>query len=135
VTDLLQQGSDWLEDKRHQHATRTVTYQRGDPGMGGSSVDLSATVGRTEFEIDDGAGALIKIESRDYLILAADLVLDAEQTVPKQGDIIRETQGAKVYVHEVIAPGGVSGGAHYRYSDPYRKTLRIHTKLIGEEAA
>jgi hypothetical protein len=135
--NLLERGSNWLADMRHRHATRTVTYQRGDPASGGASVEVKATIGTTTFEIEDGTGALVKIESRDYLILAADLVLDGEQTPPKQGDVIRETASdgsGKVYVYEVMGPGGASGGPHYRHSDPFRKTLRIHTKLIGEES-
>ena len=77
MTDLLESASNWLEDQRTRHATRTVTYRRGALGSGGPSVDVLATIGRTEFEVDDGAGALVKVESRDYLILAADLVLDS----------------------------------------------------------
>ena len=130
MPDLLEQASNWLEDQRTKHATRTVTYQRGDPGSGVSSVDVLATIGRTEFEVDDGAGALLKVESRDYLILTADLVLDGQQTPPKQGDFILETVGTTTYVYEVMAPGGAP---HYRHSDPYRQTLRIHTKLIGTQ--
>ena len=125
MIDLLQRGSDWLEDQRTKHATRVIVYQRGE---GGSSVEVQATIGKTEFDVDNGAGVLLRVESRDYLILTADLVLDGEQTAPKQGDLIREVVGEREYVYEVMAPGGAP---HFRYSDPYRKTLRIHTKLLS----
>jgi hypothetical protein len=35
-----------------------------------------------------------------------------------------------VFVYEVNAPGGQPP---WRYSDPYRKALRIHTKHIGTQ--
>ncbi len=129
MPDLLQRGSDWLEDQRTQHATRLVTYQRGVVGDG-PSVQVQATIGKTAFDVDNGAGALLRVESRDYLVLTADLVLNGEQTPPKQGDTIRESAGGMVMVYEVMAPGGAP---HFRFSDPYRKTLRIHTKFVSQE--
>lgn len=123
--NLLQAGSAWLDAQRKAHMSSPVTYSRGE-----ASVEVQATVGRTVFEIDDGAGILQKVESRDYLVLTADLVLDGEPTLPQAGDRIREADGAKTFVYEVMAPGGEPV---WRYSDPYRKTLRIHTKHVDTE--
>jgi len=120
MADLLQTGSDWLADQLKTHAGRTVTYRRGT-----DTVAVTATIGRTEFEVDDEFGVLRKIESRDFLILAADLVLNGQAVLPERGDEIDETQGGVTYTYEVMAPGKEP---HFRYSDPYRKTLRIHTK-------
>ena len=125
MTDLLQQGSDWLEDQRTQHATRIVTYCRGQ-----DSVDVAATVGQTVFRLTDDYGAEIRHVRRDYLILTADLVLAGQETLPQRGDQIKETSGSTTYVHEVMGPGG--NEPDWRYSDPYRKTLRIHTKEVGQ---
>jgi hypothetical protein len=127
MPDLLETGSAFLDDQRHQHMTRTVTYQRG-----ADSVELAATIGRTEFEQADDYGVVHKIESRDFLVRTADLVLASEQTLPKAGDRIRETEGSQTFVYEVMAPGTEPP---FRYSDPYRKTLRIHTKHVGTESA
>ena len=120
MADLLQVGSDWLADQMKSHAGRSVTYRRG-----GDSVTVTATIGRTEFELDDEFGVLRKIESRDFLISAADLVLNSVTVLPERGDEIDETQGSVTYTYEVMAPGKEP---HYRFSDPYRRTLRIHTK-------
>jgi hypothetical protein len=125
VIDLLEQGSAWLDDQRHAHMTRTVTYQRG-----AESLELAATVGRTEFEQVDEHGIVHKIESRDYLVRASDLVLAGAPALPKAGDRIRESAGAQAFVYEVMAPGNEPP---WRYSDPYRKTLRIHTKHVDTE--
>jgi len=124
-SDLLAQGLSWLEDQRHQHLTRLVTYQRG-----GSEVELSATIGRTVFEQDDHAGGLTRIESRDFFLRAADLVLAAETTLPQPGDRIIETDAIATYTYEVMAPGTEPP---WRYSDVNRATLRIHTKHVATE--
>jgi len=125
VADLLERASAWLHGQRARHLARLVTYRRD-----AESVELAATVGETVFRIDDGAGALLRVESRDYLVTAADLVLGGSPAVPQRGDRIRETQGTRVFVYEVMAPGDEP---HWRWSDPYRTTLRIHTKQVDEE--
>lgn len=127
MADLLEQGAAFLDDRRHAHLTRTVTYERGV-----DSVDLAATVGRTVFEQADESGFIRKVESRDFLVRRADLVLGGNETLPKAGDRVREPDGSTVQVYEVMAPGGEPP---FRYSDPYRKVLRIHAKLVATEGA
>ena len=127
MANVLKTASSWLEDQRHEYTTETVRYERGVDG-----VDLSATIGRTLFEVDSGYGVIERIESRDFLVLTSDLMLEGVAALPQRGDRIRETQGATIYVYEVMAPGKEP---HYRCSDPYRKTLRIHTKHVATEAA
>lgn len=127
MPNLLGDSSAWLEGQRHKHLTISVEYKRGL-----DSVVLLATVGRTVFELDMGRGILERWESRDYLVLTKDLILGASPALPVAGDRIRETQGATVYVYEVMSPGDEPD---YRFSDDYRETLRIHTKLVDEEAA
>jgi hypothetical protein len=129
MTDLLEQGSAWLEDQRNAHMTRTVVYQRG-----GDSVELPATIGRTVFEQADEFGIIHKLESRDFLVLRTDLVLSGVQSLPKSGDRVRDPDSDNTQVYEVMAPSG-GNESPFRYSDPYRKTLRIHTKHIGTEAS
>ena len=127
MADLLDKGSAWLEGQRKKHATREVTYRRGV-----ESVVVKATIGRTLFEQDDGAGVIVRLQVRDYLIDTADLVLAGEPTLPAKGDRIEEIDAGQKHTYEVL-PLGVEH--HWRYSDPYRRTLRIHTKLIATEAA
>jgi hypothetical protein len=110
---------------RKAHLSEAVTYCRGE-----ESVEVAATVGRTVFETADAYGVVEHSESRDFLILAADLVLNRSATLPERGDHIRETQDGKTFVYEVMAPGKEP---HYRFSDVYRRTLRIHTKQVATE--
>ncbi|MBE3098896.1 MAG: hypothetical protein IMZ44_17410, partial [Planctomycetes bacterium] len=114
MTDLLEQASAWLDGMRQKHLAHAVAYCRGE-----QSVEVQATLGRTVFEIADAYGVVEQSESRDFLILACDLVLGGTQTLPERGDRIRETQDGKAFVYEVMAPGKEP---HYRFSDVYRRT-------------
>ena len=125
MADLLQKGAAWLEGMRHAHASRPVVYQRG-----AESVALSATVGRSVFQVVTADGLVEQVERRDYLIRAADLVLGGAVVVPEVGDRIRETIGARVEVYEVMGAGQEK---HFRKSDPDGLTLRIHTAHVGTE--
>jgi hypothetical protein len=126
MPDLLQTGSDWLADQLKTHAARAVVYRRGV-----LQVSVQATVGRTLLKLDDGYGGVrMEWTDRDYLIQAADLVLSGTRVLPERGDLIRETVGTRTYVYEVMAPGKEPP---WRWSDVYRKLLRIHTKQVGTE--
>jgi hypothetical protein len=124
--DLLEQGAAFLDDQRHRHMSRTVVYRRG-----ADEKEVQATIGRTEFEQADEAGLIHRVESRDFLIRAADLDLGAGPIQPRAGDQVLETVGVQVYVYEVNAPGGQPP---FRFSDPYRRVMRVHTKFVGTEA-
>jgi hypothetical protein len=126
MPDLLQTGSDWLADRLKEHASRPVIYRRGV-----QQVAVQATVGRTLLKLDDGYGGVrMEWTDRDFLIHAADLVFGGSPTLPERGDVIRETQGAKTFIYEVMAPGKEPP---WRWSDVFRKVLRIHTKQVGTE--
>lgn len=124
--DLLEQASDWLERQRTRFATKVASYQRGD-----ASVSLATTIGKTVVETTGEYGVVEKIESRDYLVLAEALVLEGQRILPERGDRICETEGDVAIVYEVMAPGHEPP---WRYSDPFRKTLRIHTKHVDTES-
>jgi hypothetical protein len=126
MPDLLRTGSDWLAEMLKEHASRPVAYRRG-----AEEVTVQATIGRTLLKLDDGYGGVrMEWTDRDFLIHAADLVLNAVVVLPERGDVIRETQGGKVFVYEVMAPGKEPA---WRWSDVFRKVLRIHAKQVGVE--
>ncbi len=125
MSDLLQDGLAWLESQRREHLSHEVTYRRDD-----LSVQMPATVAATRFEVDDGTGIVVGQEMRDYLIAAADLVLEGEQVLPERGDEIVEVLDGRTHVYEAMDLGP---DRHYRFCDPDRKTLRIHTKHVSSE--
>ena len=126
MANLFETGATWLANQLKTHASADVVYVRGV-----DQVPIKATIGKTEFEIDDGSGVVQRIQSRDFLVHAADLQISGSETLPQAGDQIRETQATSTFVYEVMAPGDEP---HYRYSDPFRKLLRIHTKHVATES-
>ena len=122
---MLQISSDWLEGMRQKHMVLLVRYSRGT-----DTAELEATVGKTIFQISRDYGVFERHESRDYVMPAQNLVLAGAEVLPERGDRITETTGDKLYHYEVMAPGT---DPCWRWSDPYRKTLRIHTKLVHTE--
>ena len=120
MTDLLETSSAWLDDQRKRFLSRTVTYSRGE-----TSAEVLVTVGRTIFDVTDASGFVQQCQSRDFLVAVEDL---AAFGVPERGDRIAETQGERTFVYEVMAPGKEDC---WRFSDPYRVTLRVHTKKVG----
>ncbi len=126
MADLLQTGLDWLADQLKLHLSRSVVYQRGS-----EQVTVQATIGRTLLKLDDGYGGVgLEWTDRDFLIQTADLILGGSPRLPERGDLIRETAGAVTFVYEVMAPGQEP---IWRWSDPYGKLLRIHTKQVKTE--
>ena len=124
MTDMLQQAVDWLDGVRTSHLSQLVTYQRGE-----ESVQLSATLGSTGYEVSDDFGATVQARTTDFIVSADALVLDGQQAMPQPGDRISVTTGAKVLVFEVLA---LPGGEHYRPADPHGRMLRIHAKQVDE---
>ena len=125
MTYLLERAIVWLEGQRVRRLGRQVLYQRGS-----HNVTVIATLGRSTFELDDGAGAVLRVESRDFIISAADLVLSGQGVEPRSGDRIIQAAEGTLWVYEVTAIGGEPA---WRWCDPYHRAMRIHTKQVDRE--
>lgn len=101
----------------------TITYRRGD-----LTVEIRATLGQTRFEQQIPDGNPIVRQTRDYLFPATSLVLDEEQVLPERGDLIEETVGDSTLVYEILPVE--DGETFFRYSDPERQEIRVHTQKI-----
>lgn len=124
MTDKLERGSAWLAAKGKAHATQTVLYIRGL-----NAVSLQATPGRAELEQQDAYGILCRIESRTFMFNAADLILsDGLQTTPQAGDAIQESVNGTTNTYELLS---LPNQQSWRWADPYRHKLIVHTKLVG----
>ncbi len=121
MADMLKNGMSWLESQRKNHFSSPVIYRRGE-----DFTELSATIGKTIFKVEDEYGRVVHYESRDYLISNADLIIGGENILPEVDDEIIENG----HIYEVMAP---ANEPEWRYSDTHRQTLRIHTKHTGEE--
>jgi len=126
MADMLRAGQEWLANQLKAHASITVVYLRGV-----NQTSVTAIIGRTLMKIEDGYGGVhLQWTDRDFLVPPEELVLADSQVLPERGDTIRETDNGKVYIYEVNAPGSEPP---WRWSDPHRRLLRIHTKQIGIE--
>ena len=115
MVDLLRQGSEWLEQMRTAHCSSLVEYRRD-----AQTINVHATFGETRFDVEDSSGATVGSHVWDFLILDAGLGLK-----PEPGDeIVVDGQ-----VYEVM---NLASEGCWRWSDPYRTTLRIHTREMGE---
>jgi len=120
--DLLRDGLSWLEAQRRTHLCRPVLYRRGE-----STVEVDATVGATKYETDESYGLVVEGEVRDYLIAREELIFGGEEVLPEEGDRIEEDIGGTTHLFEVQTFG--TDGC-YRFTDPGRRTLRVHTRYI-----
>jgi len=119
MADLLRTASSWLERMRTEHCSSLVEYRRPP-----DAYSVKATFGRTGFEVVDESGLTINAHVWDFLILADELF--ALFGAPRAGDWI----AADGQRYEVMNLGGEGC---WRWSDPYRRTCRIHTKDIGAD--
>lgn len=117
--NLLDAAAEWLNEQRRECLSVPIIYR---PKTGGS-FEIPATLGRTLFRTENEYGSTIRIESRDFLVAAADFPNE-----PKRGDTIIYN-GCR---YEVLAP---NGEPVWRWSGAYHSTRRIHTKEIGAENA
>ena len=82
-------------------AGEAITYKRGV-----NSVSLTAVIGTSGFDQVDAMGIVERIESRDYFIEAAKLIIDSALILPGIGDSILETVDGVTYTYEVMTLDG-----------------------------
>lgn len=117
MTDLLKRAESALARIHKASASQEVTYQRG-----GASVSLQATMGATQMAQYDQGGVVIAFDSIDFLVQAADLVLNGGQVEPRRGDEILWRGN----VYRVVADQ--QGDRPFRESGAEGTVLRIMTK-------
>jgi hypothetical protein len=148
MPSLLSRGQSALLARLAESAAPdgVVTYYRPDTNGGGSCVLTGLVwVGKTKFPVSDRTGEAVGSRSkirtatppadgktrfvwsdRDYLLKAADLVIDGSAVLPQVGDWFEEVFGDEATRVRVMP---YESEPHYRYSDPQRTELRVHTKL------
>ena len=124
MADLLKDGAVWLAGQLKAFASQSVRYVRGS-----GSVQVAATIGRSVFDVDNGAGGLLRLESRDYLIAPEDLVLSGVPIQPREGDRVEETAAdGTVSAYEVARLGSEPC---WRF-DQYRTRMVVHTRKVTQ---
>ena len=126
MTNMFDTAASWLAGQRKSHLSSPAVYRRGLAQVD----DLAATKSQPAVEHDGHINDIDEeVESADWIITTADLILDETATLPVSGDRIIETVGTTTYTWEVMA---IAGEPCFRYCDTSRVSLRIHTKLIEE---
>lgn len=117
MADLLKRAVDWLKAQRRAYMAISVVYSRGT-----TSLAVSATLGIAEYEsFGDVGQTQVTVHEIDFLIDSADLVGTFGE--PQIGDRI-------VYSGQTFEVLDLADSGHYRRSDPYGVTLRLHTKMV-----
>ena len=113
---MIRTGIDALRASQLAVLAVDATYRRG-----AEERRVKAVVGRTVFRSMNEYGAWTRTETRDFIIPSAQLDIE-----PQTGDEVVFDGG----VYEVLAP---SNEPVWRWSDPYRTAVRVHTKHTGDE--
>ena len=115
---MLGEAMDALRRAETEWFGEKVSYLTGD----GEEIEVSAVPGKTVFRQRNEYGMWTRVETRDFIIRHADFAV-----VPRKGDVIA-WNGSE---YEVLAPGDEPV---WRWSDPMKTALRIHTKETGGES-
>lgn len=122
MPNMLADGLTHLAAQLVGHASESVRYCRDD-----RSKTVKAVLGRKLLRLDDGDGyARTTWTDMDFLIRSSELVLDGERIEPTAGDQVEITRSTgAIEVYQVASPG--AGEPPWRWADPHRVLLRIHT--------
>lgn len=104
-------------------AGREVTVRRGN-----LSAALVVAVGKSEYASQAATGLVEEIETRDYLLRAADYDFGGGPALPQRGDVLEDRISGQTTTWEVAPPG--AGQQHYRPMDPDHCWLRVHTHQV-----
>ncbi len=104
-----------------------VTYKRGPRPLALRVVIAETRVEAADFE----QTAKLTLRVRDYIITAADLVLDGVPFKPVAGDQILEVVGNETFVQELRPAFGQ--GNVWDWHGPIRDAIRVHTKQVATE--
>lgn len=113
--DIIDAGLQWLNEKRGQFLTRTITYTRG-----AQSLQLLASRGHTRHRIVDEYGRSVIVLSIDFIFSTDDF---GDFEAPAVGDQI--TDKGKVF--EVLS---IAGEPHYKFCDQAAESVRVYTKGV-----
>ena len=99
---------------------------------GSDAVTLTGSQGKKLFKIQEPGKPVVYVESVDFLILAADLVIDDAATEPLIYDEISRVIGSEKRIYKVLPMGREI--PIFEYSDTGKTLFRIHTKFDRKEA-
>lgn len=100
MPDLLDNASSWLADKAAAALAHAVTVRQ----CLGPTASLQATIGKTDFGVDDGEAVRVAFTTRDFIFRYADWLAAFGDEKPGDGWGIDEVRGGVIYHYDVVAP-------------------------------
>ena len=116
MPDLIGNGSAWLAGQLAAFAGVLCAYRRG-----ANVSEVTATIGRSEFQSANQNGTIESWESRDFIIRTEALPFGQ----PIRGDVIVQELNGTATFFEVAAPSGLPV---FHYADAAQTLVRVHTK-------
>lgn len=128
--NLLANGASWLAERMESENSQPVTYCRGS-----KSVTINASFARTEFSVSDQDAILHEIHSHDFIFRFDEMLFGSDFFDPVAGDRILVELNDRTRVYEVTEYGHSADGTAliFRWCDPYKKQIRVHTRFVREE--
>lgn len=125
-TDRIEAGMERLKDRMRARAGKPIVYLSGD-----REIALCATYGPKLLRLSDGEGnAWVEWTDMSFVVAGEDLTVSGARVEPRRGDRIVLRAGDDYETFEVLPFGGEP---LWRWCDPYRKQLRVHTKRVAVE--
>ena len=119
TSDMMLDGARSAMATRETSMSQTVTYTRDT-----ITATVPATLGRSTYTILNAENAEITVTVTDFIIATSRLAAFGD---PEPGDVITWEDAAGNEVENVVCcPAG--DDTAFRYCDPYRLQLRIHTQ-------
>lgn len=123
MPNLMQRGATWLAGKLQTAAGRTVVYRRGNL----SGDPITAACSMKQYSIVDAEGFTTTVESVDWLVTTAELVVQGAVITPRPGDRIHEILGGVLVEYEAMKLGSEPCS---EWLDTSGVMTVIHTKRI-----
>ena len=119
MTGRLARGSSWLASRLQAEAV-TVTYRRGN-----DSIDaLKLVPARTQHDQYGEEDVQLTARDKDWIVLAADLVIGGSRITPQLKDEIDWLDGGAKRTFRVLPR---TGDRCFRHTDQTELQLRIYT--------
>ena len=115
MTDMFSKAALWLAEKQEKFCSSDVIYVHN-----GEKTPISATYGRTIYEIHDEFGVKTGAHVVDFIVRENAMAFDPE---PGDGIIVGNTE------YEVMALGTQNC---WRWCDAHHHLRRIHTRETGD---
>lgn len=88
------------------------------------SVVVDAVVCRSKMVVESATGAILQVQSHDYIVRASDLIIASVVVTPLKGNTVSRVFAGLTYTYQLMIPT-------FDLHDHAGLFLRLHSKLIS----